>query len=64
MEIAGVIGADLLERLQTIGRKARSDDGQAFRSRFGRAEWLKPYTAGTVKNWPGAASRAGDVAGE
>ena len=39
-------------------QKLKMDDERlimTFQSRFGKAEWIKPYTDATVKRWPSAA---------
>ena len=44
----------------TAARRAgarRRSVAMTFQSRFGRAEWLKPYTAETVKAWPSGVKR-------
>lgn len=33
----------------------------SFQSRFGRQEWIKPYTDATLKNWAGAGIKSVDV---
>jgi len=49
---------------ELIAQALELNDGQwyvAFQSRFGFAEWLRPYTIDTLKEWGGAGVRSVDV---
>ncbi len=52
------------ETARLLAGAARFEHGQwhvAFQSRFGAAEWLKPYTAGTLESWARQGLRRVDV---
>ena len=49
---------------ELIARALELNEGQwyvAFQSRFGFAEWLRPYTIDTLKEWGGAGVKSVDV---
>lgn len=53
-----------LKSARLVAERLGLADGRwavAFQSRFGRAEWLKPYTSATLQQWAGAGVRSVDV---